>query len=317
MPRLKASTAKLVGLLLVFICLGFVVQQLLGLDLQQIPSERWFDLSLVVLVGALLYGLVSLSLSYTWRHLLSWSDGTRAPAGLCHGIYGRSQLGKYLPGNIFSIAGRHVLGRRSGMGDRALLWAAALEILGMAFIAALLFAFGAADLGGTSQLVEVPLLAMALVVPLVLPWIMRAVLQRMPKLQPYGLPARGFGAYLRLYGTFFLYLPFFLCTAALLWWLLHEATDGQAPSFLIVLSVSAGAWLAGFVTPGASGGIGVRDALLILALKPFAGDAIVFAALAYRLLTILGDIVYFLVALAFPIEAASMTDDTRDTEPSR
>ena len=75
----------------------------------------------------------------------------------------------------------------------------------------------------------------------------------------------------------------------MLWWLLYEATDGSAPAFMIVLSVSAGAWLAGYITPGASGGIGVRDALLILALKPFVGKAIIYAVVAFRAATILGE----------------------------
>lgn len=317
MSKLKGSTAKAIGLLLVLVCLGFVVQQLLSLDLRQIPRERWIDMSLVVLAGSLVYGVVSFSLSYAWGKLVLWSGEARAPTKLCHGIYGRAQLGKYLPGNIFSIAGRHILGRRGGLSDRGLLWATALEILGMAFISGLLFALGTAEIGGTSQLIELPFLAIAVTAPLVLPWVMKVILQRLPKLRPYGLPPRTFGTYLRLYGIFLLYLPFFLCAAGVLWWLLEEASGGEAPPYLIVLSLSAGAWLAGYITPGASGGIGVRDALLILALKPFAGEAVIFAVLAYRLLTILGDIVYFLVALAFPIENASMLSSARDTSPSR
>lgn len=313
MSRLKGAASKGIGLLLVLLCLGFVGQQLFSLDLRQVPAERWIDLVGVVLVGGFLYGLVSMSLSLAWQQLLLWSGEARAPAKLCHGIYGRAQLGKYLPGNVFSIAGRHLLGRKNGFSNRALLWAAALEILGTAFISGLLFALGSTLLNTPHYLVEVPVLIGCALSPLVLPWIMKSVLQRLPKLRPYGLPPKSPGAYLRLYGIFFLYLPFFLAGALLLWWLLYEATDGGAPAFMIVLSISAGAWLAGYITPGASGGIGVRDALLILALKPFVGDAIIFAVVAFRVATILGDVVYFLVALVFPIESTSMPASTGDS----
>lgn len=319
MSRMTRYTIKAVGLLVVLLCLAFIVQQLLQLDLQRIPPEQWIDLAGLVVVGGFIYGLVSFTLSLAWQRLLLWSGEARAPAGLCHGIYGRAQLAKYLPGNVFSIAGRHFLGHRGGFSNRALLWAAALEIFGMAFISGLLFALGGAELGEEQQLVEVPLLVIALTLPLVLPfvipWIVERLVQRLPKLKGYGLQHRSFAAYLRLYGIFLLYLPFFLCGAALLWWLIEEVSGGLAPPFLLVLSISAGAWLVGFVTPGASGGIGVRDALLILALKPFVGEAIVFAALAFRLVTILGDSVFFLVALVFPLEPASISNSARDPSP--
>jgi len=317
MPALSGTTTKVIGFLLVLLCLAFVVQQLLTLDLRQLPAERWLELTGTVLVGGLFYGLLSLSLSFAWRHLLLWSGEAQAPAKLCHGIYGRAQLGKYLPGNIFSIAGRHFLGVKSGFSNRSLVWAATLEILGMTFVSGLLFAFGIPALGISHQLVGIPLLLVALSVPLILPWVMKEVLQRLPALKSFHLPTRRIGAYLRLYGVFFLYLPFFLAGTTLLWWLLYTATGGHPPPYLAVLSLSSGAWLAGYVTPGASGGIGVRDALLILAFKPFVGEAVVFAVIAYRLATILGDVVYFLVALLFPLEPVNMPTPTGNTSTSR
>jgi hypothetical protein len=317
MPALSRSAVRVLGLLVVLLCLGFVVLQLVTLDLGQMPADRWVELAGVVLVGGGIYGLVSFSLSAAWRQLLLWSGEPQAPAKLCHGIYGRAQLGKYLPGNIFSIAGRHFLGVRSGFSNRSLLWAASLEILGMTFVSGLLFAFGIPVLGLTHELVGVPLLLVALFMPLILPWIMKEMLQRLPKLRSLGLPARPLGAYLRLYGVFLLYLPFFLAGTSLLWWLLYTSTGGQPPPFLAVMSLASGAWLAGYVTPGASGGIGVRDALLILAFKPFVGEAVVFAVIAYRLATILGDVVYFLVALLFPLEPVNMPTPTGNISTSR
>jgi len=317
MPALSRTATRVIGLLIVLLCLGFVALQLLDLDLGQVSRERWLELAGAVVVGGCIYGLLSLSLSYAWRQLLLWSGEARAPAKLCHGIYGRAQLGKYLPGNIFSIAGRHFLGKKSGFSHRSLLWAAVLEILGMTFVSGLLFALGISALEIAHQLLEIPLLLVALVAPLVLPWIMKGILQRLPLLRPYGLSARTFGSYLRLYGIFFLYLPFFFAGSTLLWWLLYSATGGQPPPYLVVLSLTSGAWLAGYLTPGASGGIGVRDALLILAFKPFVGETVVVAAIAYRLATILGDIVYFLVALLFPLGPVNMPTPTCNTGTSR
>jgi uncharacterized membrane protein YbhN (UPF0104 family) len=50
------------------------------------------------------------------------------------------------------------------------------------------------------------------------------------------------------------------------------------------------AWVVGYVTPGAPGGLGLREAVLVLGLSPVVGDAEAMAvALAYRLVTIVAD----------------------------
>jgi hypothetical protein len=65
-----------------------------------------------------------------------------------------------------------------------------------------------------------------------------------------------------------------------------------------VLGSMVVAWTAGFVTPGAPGGLGVRDALLVGMLTPAFGPAVsVGIALAFRIVTTLGDIVAFVVGL--------------------
>jgi hypothetical protein len=297
------SRLKFIGTLLALLCLGFIVQQVIKLDWYQISTEQWKNSAIVVFVGSIIYGLFNFSLSVAWWRLLVWSGEARVPARICHGIYGRAHLAKYLPGNIFSIVGRQILGRKCGLSNRALVWAAALEILGIVSVASLLIALGGLHLGELKPLFEVPVLLGCIFLPVFLPWVITSVFRRLPNLKPFGLPARSFVAYLRLYGIFLFYLPFFLMSAALLWWLLYEASGGLAPTYMIVVGISVGTWLAGYITPGATGGIGVRDALLILALKPFVGEAIVFAVLAFRLTTILGDIIYFLLALVFPSDA--------------
>ena len=60
------------------------------------------------------------------------------------------------------------------------------------------------------------------------------------------------------------------------------------------------AWLAGFVVPGAPGGLGVREAILVAFLSAHLPTADVLAfALASRLVTTLGEIVFALGASLF------------------
>ena len=60
------------------------------------------------------------------------------------------------------------------------------------------------------------------------------------------------------------------------------------------------AWLAGFLTPGAPAGLGVRESVLLIILAPAAGEASILALAAlFRIVTVLGDGLLALGAAAF------------------
>jgi len=81
-----------------------------------------------------------------------------------------------------------------------------------------------------------------------------------------------------------------------------EATvfRGAGGGYLAATGVFALAWVAGFVTPGAPAGLGVRDAILMTGLTPVygAGTALGLTVIL-RLVTSAGDGVAFLIGLAF------------------
>ena len=61
----------------------------------------------------------------------------------------------------------------------------------------------------------------------------------------------------------------------------------------------AAAWVLGLITPGAPGGMGVREAILVVCFAPLVGDGEAFTiALALRLVSILGDGTAFLIGFA-------------------
>jgi hypothetical protein len=76
-------------------------------------------------------------------------------------------------------------------------------------------------------------------------------------------------AVLRLLRALVLYALFFLVVAAIFWMLALSVSESGRPALDLVGSVPvvALAWLVGFVTPGSSAGIGVREAVLIAALE--------------------------------------------------
>jgi glycosyltransferase 2 family protein len=71
-----------------------------------------------------------------------------------------------------------------------------------------------------------------------------------------------------------------------------------APDFLDLLAITTAAWVLGFVVPGAPGGVGVREAVMIVLLEPTIGQAdSVALALIYRISTTAGDALFALAGL--------------------
>ncbi len=286
------------GWLLVALSFWFVGTQLAQATPWALLRARLEPLLLVTIVGALVYGLAGFLLSAAWRQILAAERPPGPPSGY-HAIYGRSQIAKYLPGNCFHLVGRQVLGRALGHSQAALALASLVETaLQVALAAGLALPLAVARSGAWSiGLAAGALLALALV--LAAPRLLARRLRPLATASRAGGLAAG--ALLRAAA---LHAAFFGIAGGVLWLLAAVLGDPGPVALNPLTSISALAlaWVAGFVAPGASAGIGVREAVLILALdRALGAEASAAVALALRLVTTAGDIIFFGLALALPL----------------
>ena len=82
--------------------------------------------------------------------------------------------------------------------------------------------------------------------------------------------------------------------------LLARGVFGEATSqFALLSGIFAIAWVAGFITPGAPGGLGVREAILVTVLTPlYGGGTAVALTIVLRICTFAADGLGFLAGLA-------------------
>lgn len=263
------------GMVLGILGVVFVAQRLYQyageLDVSRISHAGWWLLAML----SLIYGAANAFLAIAWRHVLRFL-GEHADYGKAIRIYGLSQLAKYVPGNIFHLAGRQALGMAAGMPARALGLSAMWE-LGLIALA-----------GATFGILLLPLIwpEMSLLATLMLFAVALFLLCLIGK---YGLSVE--------------------LANALLWQTLFLAVSGAV--FLVILrlvvppdtalldiAVLCGAYviasLAGLVTPGAPAGLGVREAVILLLLGNFIAPAdLLLAVLLGRVITVLGDFLFF------------------------
>jgi uncharacterized membrane protein YbhN (UPF0104 family) len=94
--------------------------------------------------------------------------------------------------------------------------------------------------------------------------------------------------------SLFLCIAFFISSGLIMWFLNNSLWGRGTGSLLFFVGAYAIAWVAGFVTPGASGGIGVREAVLVALLSPFTSPAnALVLAIILRLITIIVDLLLF------------------------
>jgi hypothetical protein len=234
------------------------------------------------------YALLSVLLVGVWSIILN----TFAPDCLglreAFALYATTQIMKYVPSNIVHFVGRHVALRRRGVPHLALVSTVLAEAAVLAGGASLTIAAFEADVltAVYRRYVGTDTAAVAVIVGLV--GCLAAAL-----LWPHRIGARG-RFVVRLMAALAGATLFFAATTLLISSVCRLFLE-QPVGFDIaaVAATLAGAWVVGFVIPGASAGIGVREAAVILLLSPVLGadDAAVIATI-YRLVTAGGDALF-------------------------
>ena len=147
------------GILLVIISLGYIAT-LLWAQRETVLAWRPDAKAILVLFFSIMgYAASEILLARAWRELLLWSGENNIDAGDACRVYGRSQIAKYIPGNIAQIVGRHVLGRQLGWSHTGLVIAGTLELASLLFITSVIAVIGLSLTVVVIDVLSLPLLA--------------------------------------------------------------------------------------------------------------------------------------------------------------
>ncbi|MGE0354388.1 MAG: lysylphosphatidylglycerol synthase domain-containing protein [Gemmatimonadales bacterium] len=281
--------------------------------------RNWEEVRSTPLVWTPRPGLLLLSAGVTWvmyglliaawrGFLVAW----RQPIGAIQAarIWSLSNLGKYVPGKVWAIAGMAVMARQAGVAA----WAAtasAILLQGLAIgTGAFVVGITASDVletawPGTRLVLWILALASAIGVgALVSPGTLRLVLRRFVPDQTIPRPGAGtigFGilANLTAWGGY-----------GLAFWLMSRGLLPETPlTLLVAVGAFTASYLAGFLALLAPGGLGVREAVFVLILQGSVGlTAAAALAVASRVLLTLTE-----VGIAVPFLVHSSRGSVRTT----
>lgn len=280
----KSSLRKLLnyaGSIIALFSVIFVVHRIAEYW-KRVPDDTFtFKFLLLILVLACVYGAANIILASAWRMLLlglhqsiSHRVATR--------IYGLTQLAKYVPGNIFQFAGRQLLTMSYGFSGKAVAKSTVLELL-------LLIVSGA-----TFIFWMLPLLFPEFNFIYGFSLFTFAIMALV-----FGFEMQGKRNLTKIMTKYFLFL---FISGGVFFSVLYSIVDNWpvAPTFILpLIGAYVISWLAGLITPGSPAGVGIREFILLLLLKPFFAEIdIILAVVLSRFITIVGDCFFYLFSLS-------------------
>ncbi len=252
-------------------------------------------LIITILICGVLYGSSQFLLSFAWRKLLIWCGHENISIKNCNRIYGKSQIAKYIPGNVFHVIGRHILGKQEGIKHIVLVGATIYEILGLICASILISLSGVIlfDLEN-NYLSFYQSICLFIVIFLIFVLVIGITPNLMQK-HDINIPNKNLmDSIIHISLIYLSYFIFFIIAGLLLVFIvkvfiyLNFFTVGK---IIVIFCI---AWVTGFVVPGAPGGIGVREAVIIFFIAPIIGEAQgVAVSIAIRFVTLIGDIFFF------------------------
>jgi len=251
------------------------------------------------LLLSIVYALYQVLMSLAWWKLLGMLCSGECPSfPTTFGIFMRTQIWKYLPGNVFHFIGRiefmKVQGIRRAETTISLMYESILILVCGSLLGGISVMGMGIHLEGQKGF-SFAWAGAGIVALVVFLW----ALHRWKPGPLKDLPEMNRDRWMKLVHFVCLYLTYFILYSIIMWLAVFEFD----PSFSYWAAVAAVCvpWAIGFVVPGASGGIGVREAAMMFILTQFLSpvDSLIMTTFM-RIVTTLGDgIAYFFSFLVF------------------
>lgn len=298
---------NIVGRLITVLSLVFVafaIWKLIKNNNSPIEIKNWPFFILVGILSAVMIAIGVFIQGVAWK---SWLDffvkkKTNTREALC--VYAKANIGKYLPGNVMHYVERNLFAQKTGAAQTAIALSSVFEIGSQVLIALIIAVITAHDrifkLLDEILTVDWRKYSLVLIIAGVIifaaivagAWILAA--EKVKKLlEGYSIA----GLVFTLIKAMLLYMSVMIIGGIVMIVLYHYM--GGRPGAGECITIISGyviAWVLGFVVPGAPGGIGVREFVLVNVLGSVVGaELIVTLMVIHRLITIVGDFIAYII----------------------
>jgi len=222
---------------------------------------------------------------YAWRRMMKAYTLKGMKYILAYYYFAKTEIAKYLPGNVFHFVGRQALASKIGLNQKQMAKISMFHMLtiaiGTVVSTAIFIMFTDTIANYIKYLMIATSIALLAFITLIYPTITKYNKLYITLLISISIAMQGF------------------LLAIIVVWQLNNPTISQ---FFMLAGVFMISWLVGFVTPGASGGLGVREGAFI-AIANFihldiSSQIILFSIFFVRFINIVTDVVMYISTFA-------------------
>jgi len=311
---LKKKVIEYLGYVVSFLALYFVYKYVVNIDLEAAKEKISYSWIPIILIFISIYVLLMGFLATGWRYMLELLHGSDLPKWRIIGIYTKTQIYKYIPSNLMHVVARIYFATKLGPSKANVVQSYFLEIVFMVLIGLIIVltsvyigAFSLSDeliskirdfSGGKVKAFSFGILifgALAIIF-----YLFKALRNYKNSLSS--------GNIMRILKLFVLLVCFFFGMGSLEFFVFSNLL-GMDIGYLYVVSLFTITWLGMFIIPGAPGGIGIREFIVIALLAPIYGpDDPTIGILIFRVVTVLGD------ALLLPIGSIFVPEEISEAK---
>lgn len=300
---MKNGLIKTAGFLLVAVSVYFIWKSVDFITLVKLTdSVTPLDIFLFFAL-CILYFFINFLRAVNWSNLISiQSSKPGFSAAYAVSVYLRTEIIKYVPSNVMHFAGRQFMMRKSGVKDRYTAAASTADIVLVLAAAALSVIAGLYFLDinlpshyiiqSTRFKIFILLSFTAGLSFLVMLAVKRRSVHRFMHRKTI---------FTILKGMLFSIIIFFI-NALIFTLIIHETSESafHFKDFFFVWSGYSFCWAAGLIVPGAPGGLGIREALIVIVFGNIYGnDSMAISGIIMRIVSISGDMISFAASHLF------------------
>ena len=311
---LKKKIIEILGWIISAAALYFVYQNVINIDLEAAKAKVSYSWIPYIIIFITIYVILMGFLATGWRYMLELLHGSELPKWRIIGIYTKTQIYKYIPSNLMHVIARIYFATQLGPSKSNVVQSYFLEIVFMVLIGILIVlistltgSFSLSDelineirdfSGGKLKGFSLGILVFgALAIGF---YLIKALRNYKSSLNRQNL--------MRLLKLAILLLAFFYGMGLVEYFVFYSLL-GMDITFLYVIALFTITWLGMFVIPGAPGGIGVREFIVITLLSPIYGpDDPTIGIIIFRVITVLGD------ALLLPLGSIFLPEDISEAK---
>lgn len=292
------KAVKIAGNVLTIVALVLIVRKLMQMDVDySILLKR--DNILWMAALTILYGFHIAMIPFAWYLILPITTGFRPPFIAVQNVFLKSNLLKYIPGNVFQYVGRNEIAVRYDLRHRDVAFSTVLDIVaniaGSMIIALICYGTGFQEgLLSIGARLSWPIIGAAVAVCAVVGGLL---LYKMTAIRGWIRKLCTKENLVRYAGAIAHYMFYAVYTGVIYYVILTRilGVSIDTSTTFVVVGAYQISWLLGFIMPGAPGGIGIRETVmtaLLGSLLPV--ESALLAIVLYRVVNTLGDVVGFL-----------------------